>query len=126
MSSQPNNSEFIAISTKSSYPPTAKLFCNRCGCNLVIMDPRNEDWFCNRCGISYYPNKQPVKRPNKFETPKGSDPDNRNKVPLVSFVDDEPQLSTRTSTLPPSLKALKERTGVNITSFHSTVDDEAL
>jgi hypothetical protein len=90
------------------------------------MDMKAEEWWCQRCGISYYPNKQPVKRPNKFETPKGSDPDNRSKVPLVSFVDNEPQLSPRTSTLPSSIKALKERPGVNILNFSSSVDDESL
>jgi hypothetical protein len=91
-----------------------------------LIDVKADEWFCNRCGISYYLNKQVVKRPNKFETPKGSDPDSRNKVPLVSFVDNEPQLSPRTSTLPSSIKALKERPGVNILSFQSSVDEEGL
>jgi hypothetical protein len=77
------------------------------------------------CGISYYPNKQPVKRPNKFDTPKGSDPDGKSKVPPVAMIDDTPKLSGSVSNLPSSIKALK-RPGVNITSFHSTVDDESL
>jgi hypothetical protein len=121
---QPNN-DFVAISTRNSYPPSAKLLCRRCNCNLVLIDPKSEEWFCQRCGISYYPTKQPVKRPDRFETPRGSDPDNRNKVPLLSLIDNEPQLST-TSKLPPSIKALKERTGVNVTEFHSTVEGESL
>jgi hypothetical protein len=122
----PPNNDFVAISQKTPTSPAAKIFCNRCGCNLVLIDVKADEWFCNRCGINYYLNKQVVKRPNKFETPKGSDPDNRSKVPLVSLVNNEPQLSPRTSTLPPSIKALRERSGVNITSFHSTVDDESL
>jgi hypothetical protein len=46
------------------------------------------------------------------------------KTPIVSMVDDTP--STNKSRLPPSIKALKERLGVNITDFHSTVDGESL
>jgi hypothetical protein len=127
--------DFVAISindSSRSYPPSAKLYCNLCNCNLVLIDPQTEEWFCTRCNVSYYPNKgEKVKRANKFETP-GPLTDKYGNIigekgPLVAMVDDTPNLSSRPrSTLPPSLKALKERTGVNITDFHSTVDNESL
>jgi hypothetical protein len=127
------NNDFVAISindSSTSYPPSSKLFCNLCNCNLVLVDPQTKEWFCTRCNISYYPNKgEKVKRANKFETPGPLTDKHGNiigkKVPLVAMVDDAPNLRPR-STLPPSFKALKERTGVNITDFHSTVENESL
>jgi hypothetical protein len=128
--SSPPNKDFVAISINdSSYPPSAKLYCNLCNCNLVLIDPHTEEWFCNRCHVSYYPNKgEKVKRANKFETPGPLTDTHGNitgeKTPLVAMVDDTP--STNKSRLPPSIKALKERTGVNLTDFQSTVDGETL
>lgn len=130
-----NNKDFVAISINDSsvsYPPSSKLYCNLCSSNLTLLDAEKEEWFCNRCHISYFPNKgQKVKRPSKFETP-GPETDNHGniigdgwKTPLVAMVKDAPNLKPR-STLPPSIKALKERPGVTITEFHSTVDGESL
>jgi hypothetical protein len=72
-----------------------------------------------------------VKRGNKFETP-GPETDKHSniivdggKTPLVAMVDDDTP-STNKSKLPPSIKVLKERTGVKITASHSTVDGESL
>jgi hypothetical protein len=127
-----NNKDFVAISIKdssTSYPPSSKLYCNLCSCNLTLLDAEKEEWFCNRCHVSYFPNKgQKVKRANKFETPGPLTDAHGNitgeKTPLVAMVDDTP--TTNKSRLPPSIKALKERLGVNITDFHSTVDGEGL
>jgi hypothetical protein len=130
MSSLPPNKDFVAISiSDSSYPPNAKLYCNLCNCNLVLIDPKTEEWFCTRCNVSYFPNKgEKVKRANKFETPGPLTDAHGNitgeKTPLVAMVDDTP--SANKSRLPPSIKALKERPGVNLTDFHSTVDGESL
>jgi hypothetical protein len=129
--SNPNNNDFVAISINdSSYPPSAKLYCNSCNCNLVLIDPQTEEWFCNRCHISYFPNKgEKVKRANKFETP-GPETDahgniiNKERIPPVAMVGDT--ANARKSKLPASIQALKERTGVNITDFNSTVDGESL
>jgi hypothetical protein len=82
-----------------------------------------------RCNVSYYPNKgEKVKRANKFETPGPLTDAHGNitgeKTPLVAMVDDTP--STNKSRLPPSIKALKERPGVMITDFQSTIDSESL
>jgi hypothetical protein len=123
---QPNNNkDFVAISIKDSsvsYPPSAKLFCNICSCNLVLLDPQKEEWYCNRCSISYFPNKgEKVKRANKFSTP-GPEIDKHGNItgekgPIVSMVDDSAAtiITPKKSVFPRSLEMLK-RTGVNITS----------
>jgi hypothetical protein len=38
-----NNNDFVAISMNySSYPPSAKLYCNLCNCNLILLDAKAE------------------------------------------------------------------------------------
>jgi hypothetical protein len=135
MSSLPNNhKDFVAISindSSTSYPPNSKLYCNLCNCNLTLLDAQKEEWFCTRCNVSYFPNSgEKVKRANKFETP-GPLTDAHgsitgDKTPLVSMVDDSAtNAKPRKSVFPRSLEGLK-RTGVNITGFKSTVDNEGL
>jgi hypothetical protein len=73
-----NNKDFVAISIMDSavsYPPSAKLYCN----------------LCSYKNISFYTNKEKVKRVNKIKTP-GPDIDiNGNiigeKTPLVAMVE---------------------------------------
>jgi hypothetical protein len=132
MSSLPPNSnkDFVAISINdSSYPPSSKLFCNLCNCNLTLLDLKAEEWFCTRCNVSYSPNKgEKVKRANKFETPGPLTDAHGNitgeKTPLVAMVDDTPSTIPR-SKLPRSIELLK-RPGVKITDFHSTIESESL
>lgn len=125
MSSLPpnNNKDFAVISindSSTSYPPNSKLFCNLCSCNLTLLDPQKEEWFCTRCNVSYFPNKgEKVKRANKFETP-GDEPNI-----IVSMVNDSTSLRPKKPSFPRSLETLK-RSGVKITEFHSTVDNEGL
>jgi hypothetical protein len=135
ISSLPNShKDFVAISINNSdvsYPPSSKLYCNLCSCNLTLLDAQKEEWFCTRCNVSYFPNKgQKVKRANKFETPGPLTDAHGNitgdKIPLVSMVDDDSTTAKpRKSVFPRSLEGLK-RTGVNITGFNSTVDNEGL
>jgi hypothetical protein len=129
-----NNKDFIAISIKDSsvsYPPSAKLFCNICSCNLVLLDAQKEEWYCNRCAISYFPNRgEKVKRANKFSTPRPETDKHGNitgeKGPIVSMVDDSSATaSPKKPVFPRSLETLK-RTGVNITSFSTSVDREGV
>jgi hypothetical protein len=45
--------DYVAISLKDSsvsYPPSAKLFCNICSCNLILLDAVDPISFCE---ISY-------------------------------------------------------------------------
>src|ERR671918_2649213 len=113
-SSLPNTTkdkDYIAISINSSvsYPPSAKLYCNLCSCNLVLMDAQKEEWYCNRCGISYYPNKgEKVKRANKIVTPGPSTDEHGNitgeRRPIFSMVKDTPNLSPKKPVFPKSLE----------------------
>jgi hypothetical protein len=125
------NKDFVAINIKdNSYTPSSQFYCNLCSCNLIILDAEKEEWFCNRCHVSYFPNKgQKVKRPSRFETP-GPETDKHgnitgDKMPLVSMVDHDANLRPKKSVFPRSLESLK-RTGVTITDFHSTVDNESV
>jgi hypothetical protein len=133
MSLPNNNNDFVAISINDSsvsYPPSSKLYCNLCSCNLTLLDAQKEEWFCTRCNVSYFPNKgEKVKRANKFETP-GPLTDRcgnitGEKTPIVSMVEDKPTTQPRKSVFPRSLESLK-RPGVTITGLNSTVDNEGL
>jgi hypothetical protein len=125
----PNKKDFVAISIKNSsvsYPPSAKLFCNLCSCNLVLADPQKEEWFCTRCNISYYPNNgEKIKRANKIKT-LGPDTDLHGnivgeKMLLVSMVKNNVELSStyRKPKLPRLLEEM-QRHGVKITSYTTT------
>jgi hypothetical protein len=127
-----NNKDFVAISIKDSstlHSPNSKLFCNLCSCNLVLSDPKTEEWFCTRCNIPYYPAKEKVKRPNRFTTPgpeideHGNIIGDNGKAPLLSIVENnrEPSSSYNKSKLPPSIKEM-ERHGLRITSYTTTED----
>jgi hypothetical protein len=129
-----NKKDYTAISIKDSsvsYPPNSKLFCNLCNCKLILFDVQMEEWYCNRCNVSYFPNKgERVKRANKFETP-GPLTDNHGNIigdkrPLVAMVDNSAaNIKPKKLTIPRSFEYLK-RSGVNITSFSSTVDNEGI
>jgi ribosomal protein S27AE len=126
MSSNTNRDNVVINPNDSSvsYPPSAKLFCNKCNCNLVLLDASKEEWYCNRCSVTYFPNKgEKVRRANKFSTPE----DNRDKIPPMALIDDSAvtNVSPRKSSFPKSMEFLK-RPGVNITDFSSTVDNEGI
>ena len=104
----------------TSYPTSAKLYCNLCSCNLVLLDPQMEEWICSRCNVSYFPNKEKVKKANKFSTP-GPETDAHGnitgeKMPLVSMVDDTP----RPNDPMPNILEM-ERNGLRITSWEERV-----
>jgi hypothetical protein len=132
MSSLPSTTkdkDYVAISLKDSsvsYPPTAKLFCNLCSCNLILLDAEKEEWYCNRCCVSYFPNRgEKVKRGNKFSTP-GPETDKHGNItgekgPIVSIVEDNPKLSsTYGKQKLPKLFEEMQRHGMKITSYTTT------
>lgn len=60
MSFPPNKNGFVAISIddySASYPLNAKVFCNLCNFNLVLLDAEREEWICTHRNISYFSNK---------------------------------------------------------------------
>jgi ribosomal protein S27AE len=127
--------DFVAIRIKNSsfsYPPNSKLFCNLCSCNLILLDAHKEEWYCSRCNVSYFPNKgERLKQANKFSTP-GPLTDNHGNIigdrrPLVAMIDNSAatNIKPKQSVFPRSFEGLR-RPGVKITSFSSTVDNEAI
>ena len=132
MSLPNNNNDFVAIDISNSNTSNLKNhYCNRCNRSLIVLDHDVGELFCTACHVSYFPKKEPVKRANRFDTP-GPETDVHGNItgekgPLVAMVDDTAATTKpKASKLPPFIKTLKERTGVNVTEFHSTVDDEAL
>lgn len=102
-----------------------KLFCNLCSCNLILIDPKTEEWFCTRCNTTYHPSKEKVKRPSKFTTPGPEIDEHGNiigdKMPLVAMVDNntEPSSTYGKPKLPRSFQEM-ERHGLRITSYTTT------
>jgi hypothetical protein len=123
---KPNN-DFIAINISDSGEPK-KYFCNMCNRSLSRMDGKGSEYFCTNCNVSYFPNQgEKLKSQNKFDLP-GPEIDAKGrirgeKMPLIAMVDNDPK--PKESGLPPSFEMLK-KSGVKITSFHSTVDNESL
>jgi hypothetical protein len=128
-----NNKDFTSISIKdssNSYPPNSKLYCNFCNRSLILLDPQKEEWYCNYCKSSYFPHKEPVKRPNLFETP-GPLTDSKgniigDKMPLVSMVDDrkglDPSETYKPPKMPRSFEERFKRAGVNLLSYNTSED----
>jgi hypothetical protein len=122
--------DFVAINlnNSNSYTPNTKFFCSLCNCKLSPMNNDKEEYVCTRCNISYFPKKgEKVKRANKFETP-GPLTDSHGNItrePLVSMVEESSTIGPKKVVFPRSLEHLK-RSGVNITGFSSTVDNEGI
>jgi hypothetical protein len=125
---KPNN-DFIAISISDLGEPK-KYFCNLCNRSLVRMGKKTGEYLCTNCNISYFPNQgEKLKSQSKFDLP-GPKIDSKgqilgDKMPLISMIEDSPNLRPGKSVFPRSLESLK-RTGVTITDYHSTVDNEGL
>jgi hypothetical protein len=129
-----DNKDYVTINLRDSsvsYPPSAKLYCNICSCNLILLDAEKEEWICSRCNVSYFPNRgEKVKRANKFSTP-GPETDihgniTGDRMPLVTMVDDSAaNVRPKKSVFPKSMEMVK-RPGVNITDFSSSVDNEGI
>jgi hypothetical protein len=58
-------------------------YCNSDNFKLHLQDKETGEYICPKCSTSYFPNLEKVKKGNKFETPAG-----RDKMPLLSLVDD--------------------------------------
>jgi hypothetical protein len=102
-------------------PPKGPYYCNLDNIRLHLQNKETGEYICPRCSTSYFPNRgEKVKRGNKFEVPEG-----RDKMPLLSLVDDnsstEPSTVYKQPKLPRSFEMLK-RTGVEITDYQTSED----
>jgi hypothetical protein len=73
--SNKDDSIILELSRARSKGNTNKYFCSYCNTRLT---PLTQDmiggYHCTKCTITYWPNQQPVKKSNRFETP-GPDTD---------------------------------------------------
>jgi len=111
------NNDFTSIIPKDIRTGSKKYYCSLCNCNLSLLNGNSDEFWCNRCNVSYFPDKEKVKRANRFETPHGPS------QPIVSMVDDtkrELSSSYKTPKLSPYFRELIRRPGVNLIDYQTT------
>ena len=116
----------ISLNNSNSYLPNTRFFCSICNCNLSPLKDDKDEFVCTRCNVSYFPNREKVKRANKFATPGPLTDEHGNiighRMPIVSMVDDnkrELSSSHKRLKLPRSFEMLK-RPGVNLLNYITT------
>lgn len=122
--------EFVAINVSTSGSGGAKTYyCNLCSCNLSLLDEKTREFWCTRCNVSYFPNKEKVKRKSVFSTPGHMTNEKGDiigeKTPIVSMVDDNKrELSSayKQPKLSPFFKELTSRPGVRLLDYQTSED----
>ena len=123
--------DFVSIipGNGNSYTPNTRFFCSLCNCKLSPLDESKEEFICSHCNISYFPNKEKVKRANKFSTPGPAVDSHGNiigdKGPIVSLVDDnkrELSSSYKQPKLSPYFKDKLNRPGINLLDYQTSED----
>jgi hypothetical protein len=123
--------EFVAINlgNHNSYTPNTRFFCSLCNRSLSTLDETKNEYVCTTCNVSYFPNKENVKRKSVFSTP-GPLTNERgdiigDKTPIVSMVDDnkrELSSSYKQPKLSPFFKEMLSRPGVNLIDYQTSED----
>jgi hypothetical protein len=127
MNNNNNNKNKTNFDSVASYiGPGAKgpFYCNHCNRKLERLNQETKEYLCTYCNISYFPDHQDVKRPNKFETP-GPETDIYGNVltphkRLLSAVSPETWNQPKKDKLPDFFEALK-KAGFEFTSFEERV-----
>jgi hypothetical protein len=91
---KPNDSIILDLSRARNRGNTNKYFCSYCNTRLtpLTQEDRIGAYLCTKCLIEYWPNQQPVKKSNRFETP-GPDTDSHvnvvgDKTIPIAIIDD--------------------------------------
>jgi hypothetical protein len=76
-----NDSIIIDLSRARSKGNSNKYFCSHCNTRLIALtqEDMKGGYICTKCIITYWPNQQPVKKSNRFETP-GPDTDEHGNI----------------------------------------------
>jgi hypothetical protein len=117
-----DDSIIIDLSRARSKGNSNRYYCSYCNTRLTALTQKDMEggYICTKCIITYWPNQQPVKKSNRFQTP-GPDTDEHGNVvgdktiPITTM--DVQQLSSTSYTqidLPKAYRALK---GYTWTSF---------
>jgi hypothetical protein len=66
-----DDSIILDLSRARSTGNSNKYFCSHCNTRLVALtqEDMKGGYHCTKCTITYWPNQQPVKKSNRFETP---------------------------------------------------------
>jgi len=80
------------VFSRSSTPGPKRYFCNNCCRSLFLNDKETQEYICTNCNITFYPNHQIVKQPDRFDLP-GPQTDIHGNVigdsgPIIAAVDD--------------------------------------
>jgi hypothetical protein len=121
-----NDSIIIDLSRARSKGNSNKYFCSYCNTRLTALTREGMigGYHCTRCTITYWPNQQPVKKANRFETP-GPDTDSHGNVvgdktiPIAVLEDIRYEVHSTTykqQKLPAAYEALK-KSGFTWTSY---------
>ena len=102
-------------------PSTGPYYCNSDNFRLTLQDRESGEYICPKCYESYFPNLEKVKKGNKFETPAG-----RDKMPLVSLVNDSnnalPSSVYHNPKISPSIQQMLNRPGVKLIDYQTSED----
>jgi hypothetical protein len=107
----------IILDISKSSRGSNKYFCSYCNTRLTPLT--REDmiggYHCTKCTITYWPNQQPVKRSNRFETPGPNTDSHGNvirdkKIPIAMLDNNREASSTsyKQPKLPAAYEALKK------------------
>jgi hypothetical protein len=116
----------IILDISKSSRGSNKYFCSHCNTRLVALTQKDMEgaYICTKCIITYWPNQQPVKKSNRFETP-GPDTDDHGNVtgdkhiPITTIDEPNKELSLTSYSsqkLPPAYEVLK-RAGFKWVSY---------
>jgi hypothetical protein len=121
-----NDSIIIDLSRARNRGSTNRYYCSYCNTRLTPLT--REDmiggYHCTKCTITYWPNQQPVKKSNRFETP-GPDTDSHGNVvgdktiPIAILEDIRTEVHSTTykqRKLPAAYEALR-KSGFTWTSY---------
>jgi hypothetical protein len=124
--SNKDDSIIIYLSRARGKGSTNKYYCSYCSTRLTALIQKDMEggYICTKCIITYWPNQQPVKKSNRFETP-GPDTDEHGNVvgdktiPIAVLEDIRNEVhstSHKQQKLPPAYEALK-RAGFKWVSY---------
>jgi hypothetical protein len=113
-----NNNDYIILDISKRSKGSKKYFCSYCNTRLVPLtqEDMKGGYICTKCIITYWPNQQPVKKSNRFETP-GPDTDSHDAIigdktiPIAVIEDIRTEVhstSYKQQKLPAAYEALKK------------------
>jgi hypothetical protein len=121
-----DDNDSIILDISKSSRGSNKYFCSHCNTRLIpfTQEDRKGGYHCTKCTITYWPNQQPVKKANRFETPGPNTDEHGNvigdrTIPIAVLEDIRNEVhstSYKQQKLPAAYEALR-KSGFTWTSF---------